>query len=90
MKKKIVRTMSGMGLLLIVGLLSIPAEAGHLICGSTVSGHVVFDSNLNCVATSGLTVVADNTTIDLAGFKLTCTDGEARGKRPSREACRDA
>ncbi len=73
MKKKIVRTISGMGLLLIVGLLSIPAEAGHLICGSTVSGHVVFDGDLNCYASSGLTVGADNTTIDLAGFKLTCT-----------------
>jgi len=56
-----------------LGLAPSPAQANPA-CGSTVSGLVVFDSNLACSG-NGLTVGADNTTIDLAGFTLSCTGG---------------
>lgn len=62
----------GLAVTVFLAIAPIPAEASHLTCGSTVSGHVVFDSNLAC-SSDGLTVGADNTTIDLAGFTLSCT-----------------
>lgn len=61
----------GLAVTLLVGLLAGPASAGHLACAGAVSGHVVFDSNLACGG-NGLTVAANGTTIDLAGFTLSC------------------
>jgi hypothetical protein len=62
----------GLTVMLLLGIAPSEVQAGHLTCGSTVSGHVVFDGNLACSG-NGLTVGADNTTIDLAGFTLSCT-----------------
>ncbi len=56
----------------LLGIAASPLRASPA-CGSTVTGHVVFDSDVNCVNSNGLTVGADGTTIDLAGFMLTCT-----------------
>lgn len=54
-----------------VGFSPKSAEASPT-CGSTVSGLVTFTSNLACSG-NGLTVGADNTTIDVAGFTLSCS-----------------
>jgi len=72
------KTMLAVGLALLLGLVSSPGEATPT-CGSTVSGHVVFDSNLACSSSNGLIVGADNTTIDLAGFTLSCTGAGYQG-----------
>lgn len=42
-------------------------------CGSTVSGKVVLDADMNCVETSALKVGGDNTTVDLNGHTIACT-----------------
>src|SRR5216683_1413888 len=69
-------------LLLWLGVAAAPAHADTTTqcpgakcgCGAmgAVSGHVVFTADMVCTDTSGLTVVADNTTIDLHGFRLQC------------------
>jgi hypothetical protein len=54
-------------------LLTTPAHAA-LSCGQVVTGAVTLTANLVCSG-PGLIVGADNTTIDLNGFKLSCSGG---------------
>ena len=42
-------------------------------CGSTVTGTVVLDADMNCVNSHGLVVGSDNTTIDLNGHTISCS-----------------
>jgi parallel beta-helix repeat protein len=42
-------------------------------CGSTVSGAIVLDADLNCTNSDGLIVGADDTTIDLNGHNISCS-----------------
>lgn len=46
-----------------------PAQAAHVTCGQTILVSTVLDGNLTC--TAGLTIGADNITLDMAGFTLT-------------------
>lgn len=46
-----------------------PASAAHVSCGQTITANVVFDSNVGPCPV-GLTIGADNITIDLNGFTL--------------------
>jgi hypothetical protein len=69
----------GIAMLVLIGLAPAPAEATHITCPSTVSGHVVFDSDVVCADNGGLTVGADGTTIDLNGFKLRCVGAGYKG-----------
>ena len=62
-----------LGLLLALGLSMNSAQAA-LQCGSQVSGNVVLTQDLNC-AGPGLIVSADNTTIDLNGHTISCSNG---------------
>jgi parallel beta-helix repeat protein len=57
-----------------------PASAAHVSCGQTITTNTTFDSNVGpCLA--GLTVGADNITIDLNGFTLS-GDPVAVGEGP--------
>jgi len=68
--------------LLSLGLVGVagPAFAGHVACGQTILVSTVFDGNVGPCST-GLTVGADNITLDLNGFTLsgTASPGEDAG-----------
>jgi parallel beta-helix repeat protein len=54
-----------------------PAQAGHVACGQTILVNTVLDSNLTCNV--GLTIGANNVTLDMAGFTLTGNVATADG-----------
>jgi hypothetical protein len=59
-----------------------PAAAAPITspaCLQTVSGSVRLETDLFCTNTSGLTVGADNTSIDLNGHRIVCTGSGYRG-----------
>lgn len=56
-----------------------PAAAAHVVCGQTILVSTMLDSNVGPCAT-GITVGADNITLDLNGFTL--SGGPAPGEGP--------
>ena len=60
----------------IVGLAG-PAQAAHVSCGQTILVNTALDGNLVCNV--GLTIGADNVTLDMAGFTLTGNAATADG-----------
>lgn len=55
-----------------------PAYAGHVSCGQTILVSTVLDSNIGPCAT-GITIGADNITLDLNGFTISGTPDTGEG-----------
>lgn len=60
----------------VVGLAG-PAQAAHVTCGQTILVNTTLHADLTCAA--GLTIGADNITLDLAGFTVSGGPGPSDG-----------
>lgn len=73
--------------LLSLGIVGVagPAYAGHVVCGQTISVNTVLDGSVGPCAT-GITVGADNITLDLNGFTVSGTSATGEGPGIALEA----
>src|SRR5579883_1710570 len=71
--RKSMNRLTTLAVMLIAGFL-MSARAYALSCGDTVTANTTLTADLNCVASSGLIIGANNVTIDLNGHTISCND----------------